>query len=106
MGYTDSVELQRRKDLKVCMVTIEQREKLEEIIINRWIRPVFQPMVSLRDGIVLGFESWSRVEQPGLFDNVEEMFQCAEESGCIWMLEQVCRRATGMESLNPFRWCR
>ena len=37
MGYTDSVELQRRKDLKVCMVTIEQREKLEEIIINRWI---------------------------------------------------------------------
>ena len=75
------------------MVTTEQQENLEKIIVNRWIRPVFQPIISLRDGSVLGFEALSRVSQPGLFDNVEEMFQSAEELGCIWMLEQVCRRA-------------
>ena len=65
------------------MVTTEQQENLEKIIVNRWIRPVFQPIISLRDGSVLGFEALSRVSQPGLFDNVEEMFQSAEELGCI-----------------------
>ena len=75
------------------MVTVEQQKKLEEIIVNQWITPVYQPIVSLQDGSVLGFEALSRVEKPGIFDNIEEMFQCAEESGCIWMLEQVCRRA-------------
>ena len=75
------------------MVTVEQQQKLEEIIVNQWITPVYQPIVSLQDGSVLGFEALSRVENPGIFDNIEEMFQCAEESGCIWMLEQVCRRA-------------
>lgn len=75
------------------MVTTEQQKKIEDIIVNKWITPVFQPIISLRDGNVLGFEALSRVSKPGIFDNVEEMFQCAEESGCIWMLEQVCRRA-------------
>ena len=68
------------------MVTVEQQQKLEEIIVNQWITPVYQPIVSLQDGSVLGFEALSRVEKPGIFDNIEEMFQCAEESGCIWML--------------------
>ena len=75
------------------MVTAEQQENLEKIIVNRWIRPVFQPIISLRDGSVLGFEALSRVSQPGIFDHVEEMFQSAEDLGCIWILEQVCRRA-------------
>lgn len=75
------------------MVTAEQQKNLEETIVHQWITPVFQPIVSLRDGSVLGFEALSRVTKPDVFNNVEEMFQCAEESGCIWMLEQVCRRA-------------
>ena len=56
------------------MVTVEQQQKLEEIIVNQWITPVYQPIVSLRDGSVLGFEALSRVEKPGIFDNIEEMF--------------------------------
>lgn len=82
------------------MVTNEQQKKIETIIVNQWITPVFQPIVSLKDGSVLGFEALSRVSQPGLFDNVEELFRCAEECGCIWMLEQVCRRAILQEISN------
>lgn len=85
--------LNRYKEMKFCMVTEEQKNRLDDIIVNRWIMPVYQPIVSLRDGSVLGFEALSRVTESGIFDNVEEMFRCAEESGCIWMLEQVCRRA-------------
>ena len=93
----------------IRMVTIDRQIKLDAIIVNQWITPVFQPIVSLKDGSVLGFEALSRMSNPGMFDNVEQMFQCAEESGCIWMLEQVCRRAIlreiyeQMEALNQYR---
>lgn len=54
---------------------------------------MFQPIVSLRDGRVFGYEALSRVSEKGLFDNVEEMFRCAEKNELIRQLEQVCRRA-------------
>lgn len=70
--------LNRYKEMKFCMVTEEQKNRLDDIIVNRWIMPVYQPIVSLRDGSVLGFEALSRVTESGIFDNVEEMFRCAE----------------------------
>ena len=74
-------------------IMITQREKLETVIEQRLIYPVYQPIVSLRDGKVLGYEALSRVSSSGLFDNIEEMFRCAEREEKIWELEQVCRRA-------------
>ena len=68
-------------------------ERLARIIEKRLIHPVFQPVVSLRDGKTIGYEALSRVTEEGVFDNIEEMFQCAESCGEIWHLEQVCRRA-------------
>lgn len=68
-------------------------DKLEKVIEKKLITPVFQPIVSLRDGRVFGYEALSRVSEKGLFDNVEEMFRCAEKNELIWQLEQVCRRA-------------
>ena len=59
-------------------IMITQREKLETVIEQRLIYPVYQPIVSLRDGKVLGYEALSRVSSSGLFDNIEEMFRCAE----------------------------
>lgn len=63
-------------------------EKLDYIIRQRLIYPVFQPIVSLRDGKTLGFEALSRISVAGLFENVEEMFLCAEEEGKVWGLER------------------
>lgn len=71
----------------------ERLNQLDDIITNNYITPVFQPIISLKDGSVYGFEALSRITMPGLFhDDVEEMFRCAERNGCIWQLEQVCRR--------------
>lgn len=72
---------------------MEQWEQLQEIITKECIRPVFQPILSLKDGSVFGFEVLSRTTQSETFHNVEEMFRYAENCGCIWRLEQVCRRA-------------
>ena len=76
-------------EIKQCSAV----KKLEEIISENLITPVFQPIISLQDGSVLGYEALSRIKQKGLFDNVEVMFHCAESCGMIWQLEQVCRRA-------------
>lgn len=65
---------------------------LEEIIIRELIYSVYQPIFSLRDGSIYGYEALSRVQGENCYSNVEEMFQEAEQSGKIWGLEQVCRR--------------
>lgn len=81
---------------------MSSEEKLEWILAERAVYPVFQPIVSLRDGRTLGFEALSRVSEEGVFDDVEEMFCCAERMGKIWELEQVCRRAV-FESISEQR---
>lgn len=57
---------------------MEQWEQLQEIITKECIRPVFQPILSLKDGSVFGFEVLSRTTQSEAFHNVEEMFRYAE----------------------------
>lgn len=79
------------------MITENQKEtekenQLDNIIVNKDITPVFQPIISLRDGSVLGFEALSRIRENEVFEEVEELFRYAEKSGRIWQLEQVCRR--------------
>lgn len=73
------------------MVTEEQREEFKVILEERRIRPVYQPIVSLEDGSVYGYEALSRIDMPCSF-NTEEMFHIAEELNCIWELEELCRK--------------
>lgn len=68
-------------------------DRLDNIIRQELIVPVYQPIISLKDGSTLGFEALSRISAGGLFDNVEDMFFSAEKCGKIWELERVCRRA-------------
>ncbi len=75
-------------------------EHLETIIRQRLITPVFQPIISLQDGSVWGFEALSRIAQNGLFENIEDMFSFAEHTGNTWRLEQICRRAILQEISN------
>lgn len=71
----------------------EIEDELESIIINEDIYPVYQPIVSLKNGSVLGYEALSRINRISLFNNIEELFVTAGKSGILWKLEQVCRRA-------------
>lgn len=77
----------------ITMPLSYQEESLNCILENKLIYPVFQPIISLQSGDVLGFEALSRISQDGLFDNVELMFRFAEQSGNVWMLEQLCRQS-------------
>lgn len=65
--------------------------ELNDIIENRRIRSVFQPIVSLRDGSILGFETLSRIEGKTEITNIEILFEQAVLNERIWELEQLCR---------------
>lgn len=73
-------------------------KELRDIIAEERIRPVFQPIVSLRDGNILGFEALSQIEGRTDIISVAELFEQAVLQGRIWDLEQLCRTKT----LNMF----
>ena len=64
---------------------------LEDIIKSSDIRSVFQPIVSLRDGSVLGYEALSRGPRGTELESPERLFALAEEHKVLWDLERLCR---------------
>ncbi len=66
-------------------------EKLREIIENAGVTSVFQPIVSLRDGSVLGYEALSRGPKGSALESPEALFCVAEETRNLWELEKLCR---------------
>lgn len=64
---------------------------LDTIITNRAIKTVFQPIISLRDGEVLGHEALSRITCDSEIEDMEALFVLAGKYNCLWELEQLCR---------------
>ena len=73
-------------------VTDEQKNSLDFIIKNEKIRTVFQPIISLRDGIVLGHEALSRITCDCTIKDPETLFLAAEKYSRLWDLEMLCRQ--------------
>ena len=68
------------------------KKQLEQIITDKKIYPVYQPVVSLKTGEILGYEALSRISLNPCTFNVEEMFTYAKEYNCLWNLEYICRK--------------
>lgn len=75
---------------------------LDTIIENKSIKTVYQPIVSLRDGSILGYEALSRITIESQIKNTNDLFILAESSNRLWDLELVCRTIaleTGYQSI-------
>lgn len=70
---------------------MESENSLLEIIKGRYIKPVYQPIASLRDGSILGYEALSRISLPDCEINIEELFDLATSTQRLWELERLCR---------------
>lgn len=72
-------------------VLYEGYDDIASIIEYEQVRTFFQPIISLRDASIIGYEalsrgpSGSRLEQPGM------LFGVAAESNRLWELEYLCR---------------
>jgi diguanylate cyclase (GGDEF)-like protein len=64
---------------------------LSQIIREGDISIVLQPIISLRDGSILGYEALSRGPENSPLRNPDTLFGVASETGKLWELEQLCR---------------
>jgi len=79
----------------------KRKESLDNIIHNKQIKIVFQPIISLRSGTVLGYEALSRITCESEFESPEPLFAAAKECNRLWDLELLCRTAA-LEAAHKF----
>lgn len=70
-----------------------------QLIENEDIRTVFQPIISLRDSSILGYEALSRGPSGSAMEHPELLFDLAEKNNKLWELELICR-SKALESTN------
>jgi EAL domain-containing protein (putative c-di-GMP-specific phosphodiesterase class I)/CBS domain-containing protein len=70
---------------------ISDYNELIQILKNKSIRTVYQPIVSLDDGHVLGYEALSRGPCDSFFESPGNLFHVAEHFNRLWELELLCR---------------
>ncbi len=68
------------------------RKELEQIIEDELIYPVFQPIVDLSNGEILGYEALSRLKKTDVIKDPETLFQLAGLYARLWDVEQLCRK--------------
>jgi EAL domain-containing protein (putative c-di-GMP-specific phosphodiesterase class I) len=69
-----------------------ERREIERIIDCELIYPVYQPIISLADGTVYGYEALSRFRIPGPLADPELLFNRSAVHGLTSQLEMLCRR--------------
>lgn len=74
------------------LLTEEIKEEFHEIIQEKLIRPVYQPIVSLQTGKIFAYEALSRIKKEKCNINIGELFQAAEDMDEVWELETLCRK--------------
>jgi EAL domain-containing protein (putative c-di-GMP-specific phosphodiesterase class I)/GGDEF domain-containing protein/CBS domain-containing protein len=73
------------------LTVTELQKQLIDIINGSDIRIVFQPIISLRDGVILGYEALSRGPSGSPLESPDTLFGVAVECGKLWELELLCR---------------
>ena len=66
-------------------------QMLDEILKGEHIYPVYQPIVSLKNGAIYGYEALSRISVSSLNMNIEQLFRLADKQNKSWELEALCR---------------
>jgi diguanylate cyclase (GGDEF)-like protein len=67
------------------------KEQFLNILQRRLIHSVYQPIVSLKDGSVLGYEALTRGPEDSLFHSPMKLFPFAEKVGVLYSLEKIAR---------------
>lgn len=62
-----------------------------DILKKHAIKPVFQPIVSLKNGEILAYEALSRITMDKTSITIDKLFDMAERLGQVWNLEKLCR---------------
>lgn len=77
--------------------------EFDDLLKKPLLTAVYQPIVDLGNGDILGWESLARGPKNGYFSSAQIMFDFAEEVGSLFSLERVCREQgiCGLGALGP-----
>ena len=80
-------------------------ELVERAISKRELQPVFQPIIDLHTGHVLGYEGLARLSVGGVGQGTRELFMAADAAGRIAELDLACVEAIvgGARAISPDR---
>ncbi|MEA2621516.1 MAG: hypothetical protein QOH61_426 [Chloroflexota bacterium] len=88
-GSIDSYDPERDRTAEKAAAE-DQTAAIIRVIAERQIRAVYQPIVDLRSGLVLGYEGLTRPTEASPFTNPGEMFAIADEVGHTVELDAAC----------------
>lgn len=71
---------------------VKHKKELDIILESKCIIPLYQPIISLKDGQIYGYEALSRISDNKIKLNIEEAFIIADKLGKSWDLEALCRK--------------
>jgi EAL domain-containing protein (putative c-di-GMP-specific phosphodiesterase class I) len=82
---------------------MKNKEKIQELILKESITTHFQPIVSIEDFNVLGFETLSRGPAGTEYEAPSHLFEMAHEADLGFELDRVCRRKafSSASSVHP-----
>ncbi len=66
-------------------------QQLMKILTDGDIKTLFQPIISLNNGAILGYEALSRGPKETVLESPEKLFDMARIFGKLWELEFLCR---------------
>ncbi|MDR2732007.1 MAG: EAL domain-containing protein, partial [Fibromonadaceae bacterium] len=64
---------------------------LNKVLYEKCIKPVYQPIVSLSDGQIFGYEALSRITNDKLDLNIQQLFMISDRTKKTWEIETLCR---------------
>lgn len=81
----------------------KRRGAFEQLLRQRELFPVYQPIVSLKDNGVFGYEALTRLKNKSLFDGPVSLFSFAEQEGQVYALDRLARELAidGCRRLEP-----
>lgn len=74
--------------------------ELERILNSEDINTVFQPIVSLENASIIGYEALSRGPADSELHAPNQLFAAAEKCNRLWELESLCRKRAIQKSIN------
>jgi len=83
-----------------CIIMRADNDILDKILEGEYITPVYQPIVSLTDGEIFGYEALSRISEKELEMDIGQMFKIADKTNRAWELEALCRTKALMNSVH------
>ncbi|MDR3012716.1 MAG: EAL domain-containing protein [Chitinispirillales bacterium] len=102
LEMTEVLDLDGFEDDYSISTALTELWVVERILEEKCIKPVYQPVVSLADGEIYGYEALTRITDPKYDMGIMQMFKAAEKMEKSWELETLCRekalqKSAGME---------